>query len=95
MGDRPVFTPLNYPYSGLASGTIANILNAAIDLAGLVGLGYTAKSFRPTGATVAVQGRGKPDTARATGRWKNRECFEEHYIHAKPEATMSGVILLS
>ena len=52
---RPVLTPLNFPLSALSAALIANILCKAITWAGLDGQGYTAKSFRPTGATVAIQ----------------------------------------
>ena len=90
---RPVFTPLNYQYSGLSASSIGLILNKAIDLAGLDNKKYTAKCFRPTGATAAVQAGINPERVRQIGRWKNRECFEKHYVHAKPEGkTLDAII---
>ena len=58
--DRPasqaVFLPLRKPFKALASTTISKILAQAIILAGLGSQGYTARSFRPTGATAAIEG---------------------------------------
>ena len=84
---RLVLTPLNYPYSSLASSPIAGILNKATKLAGLEGCGFSAKSFRPTGATSAIENGVNPDRVRATGRWKSQQCFEEHYVHARSHPT--------
>ena len=92
---RPVVTPLNYPISGLLSAAISNILNKAIRLAGLAGLGYTMKLFHPTGVTVAVEMGVKPELVQSTGRWKNQECFMKHYVHAKPGLETSDLILMS
>ena len=91
--DRPVFTPLNYPFAGLSSQSIAAILNKSIELAGLAGRGFSAKSFRPTGATTAVQNNMDPDRVRQTGRWKDEACFQKHYVHTIPEMSMTDVIL--
>ena len=52
--NRPIFTPLNYPYLGLAAGSIAQILGKTINLLGLADQGFSAKSFRLIGATVAI-----------------------------------------
>ena len=79
-----MFTPLNYPYSALSLSSIAKILCKAIEWAELNDQGFSAKSFRPTGATAAVQNNVNPDRVRQTGRWRNRECFEKHYVHAIP-----------
>ena len=51
---KPVFLTLNRPYRALCASGIAKILVKAISYAGLDGLGYSAKSFRPTGATGAT-----------------------------------------
>ena len=74
--DRPVFSPLNYPFSSLSASSIANILNKVIELAGLRGLGFSAKSFRPTGPTAAIDNGMDPDRIQVTGRWKSQECSE-------------------
>ena len=91
----PVFTSLNYPYSSLSTAFITNIFSKAIKLVGLAEQGFSAKLFRPTGATAAIEGKMDPDCVRATGRWKSQECFETHYVHAKPPEKLTDAILLS
>ncbi|KAH3890209.1 hypothetical protein DPMN_014281 [Dreissena polymorpha] len=49
-----LFLTLRAPYHAIAVDTVANILEEAIYRVGLQGQGFTAKSFRPTGATNAV-----------------------------------------
>ena len=66
----------------------------ATEVVGLGGQSYTAKSYRPTGTPVAAQGKLNPDSVRAVGRWKNRECFEEHYVYSKPDTSITDIILL-
>jgi hypothetical protein len=63
----PVFLSLKPPFHGIRSAAISQILNEAIKLAGLGGMGYSARSFRPTGATAAVQAGTKPETAMQIG----------------------------
>lgn len=92
---RPVFTPLKYPFDALSSASIAKILAQAISLAGLSELGFTPKCFQPTGATAAIEGDIDLNFARSIGRWVNQECFEKHYVHAKPPSSVSDAILLS
>ena len=92
---RPVFTPINYPYSGLSSSSIAKVLRKAIDLAGLGNKGYSAKSFRPTGTTSAIEQGVNPDVVQKVGRWRSQQCFMEHYVHSRTSKTMSDYILLS
>ena len=65
---NPLFITLKPPYHAITSDTIGNILEEAISAAGLSSLGYTAKSFRPTAATMAVQKGMLPETAMQLGR---------------------------
>lgn len=65
---KPVFLTLNAPFKQLGSSGVAKVLDHAIHLAGLGGQGYTAKSFRPTGATAAVEAGVNPDYVRKIGR---------------------------
>ena len=51
---EPVFITLNKPYQALSAGSIADILNECIKMAGLDCSVYSAKSFRPTGAIRAI-----------------------------------------
>ena len=47
-------------------------MEEAIELVGLGNQGFSAKSFRPTGATVAVENWVHPDVVIKIGRWKTR-----------------------
>ncbi len=91
--DNPVFLSLNPPFKAISACTVANILNDAIKLAGLEGRGFSAKSFRPTGATAAIDMNHDPEMTMQVGRWKTRSIFFEHYVHAKPPVSFSGDIL--
>ena len=79
--DNAVFLTLTKPHHGLSSASVATVLQEAINLAGLTGQGFTAKSFRPTAATQAVASGCDPNIARQVGRWKSQTVFEEHYVH--------------
>jgi len=79
----PVFITLNKPYHQLSSQGVAQVLNKSIKLAGLDHQGFSARSFRPTGATVAIDNSHNPDTVMKIGRWKSREIFMTHYVHSK------------
>ena len=86
---RPVFLALNAPHNALTAVQIGQILNEAIRLAGLSGLGYSAKYFRPTGATLAVAAGIDPEVVRKAGRWKTAHVFYEHYVHSRTPAALT------
>lgn len=89
-----MFLSLFRPFHALSSVTIANILKYAIQLSGLGGLSYSAKCFRPTGATNAIALGLNPDLARHIGRWKSQEVFEKHYVHSRvPEHYTDSMLL--
>lgn len=90
---QPVFVTLYKPYHALGASSISRVLQDAIEAAGLGGLGFSAKCFRPTGATKAIASGLKPDTARHIGRWASPEVFEKHYVHTKVPATYVDTIL--
>lgn len=94
---KPVFISLRKPYGALSSSAITSILNNVIKEAGLSSQGYSAKCFRPTGATAAVYTNWytncDPETAMQTGRWKTRSVFFEHYVHNKPPVDYCNKIL--
>ena len=92
--EKPVFLALNPPYAAIAAKTVAGIMNEAIALAGLSGKGYSANSFRPTGANLAVETGCDPEIAMRLGRWKTKSVFYDHYVHAKPPDALSANILL-
>ena len=52
IGNQAVFLGLRAPHKALEADSIARDMDNAIRLAGLQG--YTAKDFRPTGATHAI-----------------------------------------
>ena len=80
---QPVFLTLHRPYRAITAATVGLILSKAIELAGLKDQGYSAKCFRPTAATLAVENGCDPDIAMYIGRWKTRSVFFEHYVHCK------------
>ncbi len=49
----PVFVTLRPPFHALTAAGFSAVLNKGLRLAGLSG--FSAKSFRPTGATIAVE----------------------------------------
>jgi len=92
----PVFLALKRPYKGLSSGTIGEILKKAISLAGLENQGFTPRSFRPTGATAAVNSGCPPETAMQLGRWKTKEVFFNRYVYPNaPQEYTTNVLQYS
>ena len=81
--NNAVFLTLKRPYHALSASSIANILNEAIALAGLGDQGFTAKSFRPTGATSAINQGTDPNIVQKLGRWKSADIFYRHYVHSQ------------
>ena len=80
----PVFITLQPPFRALRTSTIANIMEEAIRTAGLENKGYSAKSFRPTGETAAIDSGQNPDIVMKTGRWKTASVFRDHYVDLQP-----------
>lgn len=89
----PVFISLKAPYEALGASSIARILDESITRAGLAGQGFSAKSFRPTGATAAIECNVDPDIVRKIGRWKNSEVFYQHYVHARTPNDYTDVVI--
>ena len=89
---RPVFLNLKRPYSALTAQSIAACLNDTLKVINLYPK-YTAKDFRPTGATIQVKKGVHPKTVRKVGRWKTDTVFFDHYVHSKtPEDFTDNVI---
>ena len=84
---HPVFITLYKPYHALSASSISKVLQDAIEVAGLGGLGFSAKCFRPTGATRAIASGLNPDVACHIGRWATPEVFEKHYVHINVPVT--------
>ena len=78
---KPVFLTSVKPYRAITANTVAKILEDAIYLAGLDLNLYSAKCFRPSAATKAIESGLDPDKARRMGRWKTPSVFFEHYVY--------------
>ena len=83
INDSPLFISLRTPYQAINSSTIARTLGKAIDLAGLDTSCFTAKNFRPSATTAAVNSQVSAETAMQLGRWKTKEVFLNHYVYPK------------
>jgi hypothetical protein len=90
---KPLFLTLNRPFQGISSTTVAKVLDEVIALAGLDTTVYKAKCFRPTGATVSIESHCESDVVRQVGRWRNRDVFEEHYVHSRAQRGVTASIL--
>lgn len=88
-----VFLSLYSPYKALSAQTIASILKDSIVDAGLDRNMYSAKSFRPTGATVQIDKGVEPKTVMKMGRWKTDTVFFEHYVHSRTPSTFTDNIV--
>ena len=89
-----VFLTLIKPFRAISGSTVSNILGNAIQLAGLEGQGYSAKFFRPSGATAAVACGHDYEKVRKLGRWKTETVFLDHYVHVKPDPKITKDVLL-
>lgn len=81
--NNPVFVTLRQPFRAMSASAVSDVLLGAISAAGLGGQGFSAKNFRPTAASKAINMGVNPDIARHVGRWKCQEVFEKHYVHSK------------
>ena len=89
--NKHVFLSLKHPFNGVTVATIARILNEAIKDTGLTG--YTAKDFRPTGATLAMKAGIPEATVMKVGRWRSVDVFREHYVHYQTESDYTDRVL--
>ncbi len=80
---EPVFLALRRPHNAIDASTVSRVLEECIQLAGLSGRGYSAKSFRPTGATSAIDKGIDPQIVQKLGRWKTSDVFYKHYVHSR------------
>lgn len=78
----PVFISLNKPYKGITATTVSKVLSESISLAGLSDKGFTPKCFRPSAANAAIKSGCDAETAMHVGRWKTKDVFYDHYVHA-------------
>jgi integrase len=81
--DKAVFLSLRHPHKAICASSVAKVLEQSIALAGLADQGFSAKSFRPTGATVAIGSGVDPHIVQTVGRWKSTDVFYEHYVHTQ------------
>ena len=90
----PVFVSLRRPFQALSAQAIAMSLNEVLKEAGLYPE-FTAKDFRPTGATCQIDNGVNPKTVMRLGRWKTETVFFDHYVHSRPPSSFSDNVLLS
>ena len=62
-------------------------------MTGLADKGFLAKSFRPTGATIAVNSGVLPETVVQIGRWKTKEVFLNHYVYPNAPQSYTKICL--
>jgi hypothetical protein len=90
---KPVFLSLVRPYAAVQADAIAKILRSVISDAGLDVTEFSAKYFRPTGATVLIEAGHDPELVRKLGRWKCSTVFYDHYVHRKtPLSVLESVL---
>ena len=92
--DNAVFLTLHAPFRAIQADTVGHILEEAIRLCGLP-REFTAKYFRPTGATKAIEEGQDPEIVRKLGRWKSSQVFYDHYVHSKTPAGLVMSVLPS
>ncbi len=91
--DHPVFITLNAPYHAISADTVRNIMDTAITKSGLGNQGYSAKCYRPTGATYSIAMGYDPEIIMRIGRWKTRSVFFDHYVHSQVPSNYSSNLL--
>ena len=92
---KPLLLSLVRPYGPLCSQQVSSILNESIQLAGLGGQGFSARLFRCSGATAAIEGGADGEVVRKLGRWKTSHVFYEHYVHARTPSSLIHAIIPS
>ncbi len=91
--NRAVFLSTKSPYKTMDSSQISQVLNYIIAQAGLCRKTFSARFFRCTGATRAIEKGIHPDIVRVQGRWKTNSAFYDHYVHSRtPEAFTLAVL---
>ena len=90
---KPVFLTSVKPYRAITASTVAKVLEDAIYLAGLDLNLYSAKCFRPSAATRAIESGFDPDKARRIGRWKTPSVFFEHYVYDNTPSAFTDYML--
>jgi hypothetical protein len=86
---KPVFMSLTRPFEALKADAVASVLRSVIDDAGLDLKVFSAKYFRPTGATVLIESGHDPELVRSVGRWKCSSVFYDHYVHRKTPVSVT------
>ena len=88
-----MFLSLVRPFGAVQADAIAKILRSVIFDAGLDVTEFSAKYFRPTGATVLIESGIDPEMVRKIGRWKCSSVFYAHYVHrSTPRSVVEAVL---
>jgi hypothetical protein len=88
-----LFIQLQEPYKAISAATVSKVLDESIKLAGLPANQYSAKSFRPTGATTAIEEGYDANKVMKVGRWKTQSVFYDHYVHNKTPNSFTDSII--
>lgn len=91
----PVFITLQPPFKALSAASIAASLRQTIQEAGLGNDKFTARCFRPSGATAAVRMGNDPEVTRQIGRWKSQDVFYDTYVYPMPSKSFTDTMLSS
>ena len=87
----PLFIGIIPPYQQLSPTMISQILNQSIIDAGLNRELFSAKCFRPTGASVLFNEGFSSDEIRRLGRWKSTDVMFDHYVSNKNESVTNTI----
>ena len=69
------------------------MLNEAIKSTRLDNQGFSAKSFRPTGATKSIAAGVIPEIVMKVGRWATKVVFLNNYVHKVAPASFTDNIV--
>ena len=84
---------LNAPHSALKSTTVAKLMEQRIAHVGQNVEGYTAKSYRPTGAMYSIDANIiDPEIVMKMGRWHTKPLFYDHYIQSETPVGYSAQV---
>ena len=90
---RAVFLTLHSPFKAITANIMAQVLKMAIQAAGLGDRGFSAKSFRPAGASVSISSNCPPETAMQIVRRKTSEVFFSHYVYPRAPGNYTSCVL--
>ena len=91
--DNAVFLSLKRPHKAVSAAVIGKVLKESMHLTGLSRQGFWGKTYRPTGATMAIHSGVDPHIVQKVGRWKCAEVFYQHYVHSQTPTEFASSVL--